>query len=247
MKAETKERIQAFLTEFVTQLTTVSYSLEELEQAYPFHSLFFREEALKAFKQQRRIVTRMGQKLYPTLAEMIALDRFSDVHRNYRIRGVLDAAKVETIEGIIDELRRGLRKPNHEEEIEAIIKAKSRARQDVTTVADLYIGDYQPGPFFTEIKSPLPNLDICAESKKAMLLFIALELDKRHEPQAFLSLTYNPFITREQYRHWPTFQIMDFEHQVLLGSEFWDALGGEGTYRELMQILEKVKRETSWS
>ncbi|MFQ6015427.1 MAG: TdeIII family type II restriction endonuclease [Anaerolineae bacterium] len=80
-----------------------------------------------------------------------------------------------------------------------------------------------------------------------MLLFIALELDKGQEPQAFLSLTYNPFITREQYRHWPTFQIMDFEHQVLLGPEFWDALGGKGTYHELMQIVENVKQETSWS
>lgn len=152
MKAETKDRIRAFLTEFVTQITSVPYSLKELEQAYPFHSLFFREEALKAFKQQRRIVTRMGQKLYPTLAEMIALDRFADVHRNYRIRGILDAAKVEIIEGIVDELRRRLRKPNHKEEIDAIIKAKSRARQDVVTVADLYIGDYQPGPFFTELR-----------------------------------------------------------------------------------------------
>jgi hypothetical protein len=247
MKAETQNRIQAFLEEFVTQLTTVPYSLEELEQAYPFHSLFFREEALKAFKQQRRIVTRMGQTLYPTLAEMIALDRYSNVHRDFRIEGILDAAKVETIEGIVDELRRGLRRPSHEEEMEAIIKAKSRARQDVVTVADLYIGDYQPGPFFTEIKSPLPNLDICAESKKAMLIFIALELDKGHEPQAFLSLTYNPFITRERYRHWPTFRIMDFQRQVLIGPEFWDALGGEGTYRELMQIVEKVKQETSWS
>ncbi len=247
MKPETIERIQAFLMEFVIQLTSVPYSLEELEQAYPFHSLFFREEALKAFKQQRRIVTRMGQKLYPTLAEMIALDRYTDVRRNYRIQGILDAAKVETIEGIIDELRRGLRRPNHKEEIDAIMKAQSRAKQEVVTVADLYIGDYQPGPFFTEIKSPLPNLDVCAESKKAMLLFTALELDKGREPQAFLSFPYNPFITREQYRHWPTFQIMDFKHQLLLGPEFWDALGGEGTYYELMQIVRKVKQETSWS
>jgi len=79
MKAETRDRIQAFLMEFVGQLITVSYSLEELEQAYPFHSLFFRGEALKAFKQQRSIVTRMGMKLYPTLAEMIALDQYTCV------------------------------------------------------------------------------------------------------------------------------------------------------------------------
>lgn len=58
MKTETKDRVQAFLAEFVAQLTTVPHSLEELEQAYPFHSLFFRDEALKAFKQQRRIVKR---------------------------------------------------------------------------------------------------------------------------------------------------------------------------------------------
>jgi len=39
---------------------------------------------------------------------------------------------------------------------------------------------------------------------------------------------------------------MDFEREVLIGSEFWDALGGEGTYQELMEILEKVREETGW-
>jgi len=246
MKPETHTRVENFLKEFVSGLTEVPYSVEELQQAYPFHALFFRGEALKAFKQQRRIVTRIGARLYPTLSKTIALDRYSDVHRNHKIVGTLDAAKVETIEGIVDELRRGQRKPDHEAEVEAIASAKSRARQDVMTVADLYIGDYKPGPFFTEIKSPLPNLDICAELKKSMLLFIALELDKGHEPQAFLSFPYNPFLTREKYKHWPTFQVMDFEKQVLIGSEFWDALGGKGTYQELMEILERVREGTGW-
>jgi len=153
---------------------------------------------------------------------------------------------VETIEGIVDELRRGLREPNHEKELDAIIKAESRARQDVITIADLYIGDYQPGPFFAEIKSPRPNLDICAESKKAMLLFIALELEEGRDPQAFLGFPYNPFLTRGRYKHWATFKVMDLEKQVLIGPEFWDALGGEGAYQEFMKILERVKEATGW-
>lgn len=246
MKPETKAHIEAFLRGFVSQLTEAPYSVEELRQAYPFHALFFRGEALKAFKQQRRIVTRIGVTLYPTLAELVALDRYSDVHRNYRITGILDAARVETIEGIIDQLRRGQREPNHETEMAAIAAARSRARQDVTTVADIYIGDYKPGPFFTEIKSPMPNLDICAESKKGMLLFIALELEKGHDPRAFLSFPYNPFLTRERYKHWATFQVMDVQKQVLIGSEFWDTLGGEGTYQELIEILERVGEESTW-
>jgi hypothetical protein len=36
----------------------------------------------------------------------------------------------------------------------------------VRVIADLHFGDHEEGPLFIEIKSPMPNLDVCAESKK---------------------------------------------------------------------------------
>ncbi|MEW5994301.1 MAG: TdeIII family type II restriction endonuclease, partial [Candidatus Zixiibacteriota bacterium] len=85
--------------------------------------------------------------------------------------------------------------------------------------AGLSIGDFESGPFFAEIKSPLPNLDVAAESKRKLLTFVAMNTGRN--PQAFLAFAYNPFLSREAYHHTFNNQIMDMKAEVLMGSEFW--------------------------
>jgi hypothetical protein len=88
----------------------------------------------------------------------------------------------------------------------------------------------------------LPNLDIAAESKKKILTFLALH--RGNHPQAYLAFAYNPFISREAYNHPFTSQIMDLEAEVLMGEEFWDKIGGKGTYSELLDVIAEVKKKT---
>lgn len=64
-------------------------------------------------------------------------------------------------------------------------------------------------------------------------------------PQAYLAFAYNPFISREAYNHPFTAQIMDLGAEVLIGEEFWDKIGGKGTYMQLLDIIEEVKKETT--
>jgi len=242
MKTETKAEVKKILQLFIKSVVDVPYSIEELKRAYPFHSLVFSGEAIKAFKRQRTIVTRMGQKLIPQLAEIIAKDKYRDVHRDYEISGQLDAAKLEAIDRIINELRMKKRKPDHDTEIKEILRAYSNKTVFVRIIADLFVGDFKPGPLFLEIKSPLPNLDVCAESKKKMLIFHALYEDRN--PQAFLALYYNPYYPKK-YKHPFTERIMDLEKEVLIGEEMWNKLGGEGTYEELLSIIEEVRKEST--
>ena len=58
----------------------------------------------------------MGRQLIPELAKIIAEDRYVKVHRDYEIMGWLDVAKVKVIDNIVNELRMGRRKPNHQKE-----------------------------------------------------------------------------------------------------------------------------------
>ncbi|MCR6691991.1 MAG: TdeIII family type II restriction endonuclease [archaeon YNP-LCB-003-016] len=239
MKPETREMLKDTLLSFVRSVIEVPYDVEELKRAYPFHALIFPGEALKAFKKQRSIVTRMGRQLIPKLAEIVARDRYVDVHRDYEIVGWIDAAKMEVIDGIVNELRMGRRKPNHLREVEEIIAAKGGEKREVRIIADLFVGDFKTGPLYLEIKSPLPNLDVCAESKRKMLIFQALFEDRM--PQAFLALYYNPYYPKP-YKHPFTKRVMDLEHEVLIGGEMWDKLGGEGTYNELLNIIGEVEK-----
>nr|MBC7245103.1 TdeIII family type II restriction endonuclease [Chloroflexota bacterium] len=211
-------------------------------KSIPF-SLFFRDEAIIAFKRQRSIVTSLGQSLYPKLARLIAEERYQRVYLEHEFRATMDGAVADTIERIVTELRNRQRHPDHSKEVQEILQAQGGIPREVVVKADLFIEDFTNGPFFAEIKSPLPNLDIAAESKKKILTFVALHADQN--PQAYLAFPYNPFLTREQYHHPFTAHIMDMDKEVLIGKEFWDTIGGESTYEQLLAIIAQVRKRTT--
>lgn len=242
MKEETRTAVKNFILEFAKKIRSIPFTVEELKKAFPFHTIFFPDDALISFKQQRTLVTKMGMQLYPKVAEIIAKDKYKEVHSDHEIECNLDIAKVNVIDKIINELREGKRKPSFDREMQELLTVTEKGEtRNIRIIADLFVGDFKPGPLFFEIKSPRPNLDVCAESKKKMLFFRAIFIDKN--PQAFLAFSYNPFIYRKDYRHNFTKQIMDLDKEVLIGEEMWDKLGGHGTYEELLKIIEEIREE----
>jgi len=245
MRRETRAQIKTFLTEFTRKIVSKAdeYELDEIKKAFPFHGLFFRDEALVAFKLQRSIVTSMGMTLYPRLAELVASDKHQNVHRDHAISGALPEEMCNTIERIVTDLRTGQRSPNHTAELEEILSAQIGPEMERHIIADLYIGDFADGEFFAELKTPKPNLDICAESKKKLLYFLAMKKSQGQEAFAFLAFPYNPYVYREAYDWAYTKLVMDLVDEVLIGEEFWNFIGGEGMYETLLEILAEVKIE----
>jgi hypothetical protein len=240
MKKETQDEIRKFVLSFLKSIPLASkHEIEEVKKAYPFHAAIFSEEALIYAKSERSIVTKMGQTFYPELARIIANENYNDVYKDHKIEGKLDSNIVETINRIVSDLRANKRKPNHDKEMKEILLSKGGKPQSVRVICDLFVGDFKPGPLFFEIKSPMPNLDVCDESKRKILLFLTLLKEKN--PQAYFAFAYNPYVTREKYAHSFTKQIMDLDKEILMGNEMWDKLGGKGTYEELLKIIREVK------
>jgi len=243
MKEKTKEEIRRLVLDFARKLSIKKrdFTIEELKKAFPFHALFFTDDAIIAFKLQRSIVTTLGMKIYPQIARIIAKDKYEKVYIDYPIEKEIPEEKANVIERIITNLRQGRVKPNFEREEAEIRKAIEGKLVKRRIIADIFIEDHEDGPLFMEVKSPRPNLDVCAESKKKMLYFRAFFEDK--SPQAFIGFPYNPFVYRDKYEHNFVFRIFDFNKEVLLGEEMWDKLGGEGTFAELLDLLEELKKE----
>ena len=241
MQYATKKAVHDYLKTF-TQKSLKKFDIETLKRAYPFHRLFFDDIGLVAFKQERSMVTRMGQSLYPELARLIALEKYSDVVLEKAIEGNLNVGVIGKIDQIVRELRSRQRTPNHAGEMNEIYHAAfGTESRRVRIIADVFISDFWKGPLFIELKTPQPNLDICAESKSKILTFKALW--QNQDPQACLAFYYNPFVTRNAYSHNFTKQIMDLQVEVLMGEEFWDEIGGHGTFAEILEIIEQVGNE----
>jgi hypothetical protein len=246
LKEETISKIETLVNEFFdTAIFIETRNIEDAKKAYPFHAVFFTEEAFVAALNERSIVTKMGQTFYPQLAEILVRNQFNSVWREHDIMGEIDEGVLEKINIILAELRgkrkteSGIRRrPHHETEMSEILSASTGRKKVVNVTADLYVEDFNTGPLFLEIKSPLPNIDVCMESKLKILQFKAMLADKN--PRAYLAFPYNPFIERHKYRHSFTKQIMDMEKEVLLGKEMWDLIGGEGAYEETLKIINQV-------
>ena len=251
MKQSTSDKVRQVLYDFaIDQLPKRNrWTLEDIRLAYPFHRILFTEEAILGARVERSVVTSMGTRLYPSVARTIAEGRFSQVYTEHTIEGQVNDAACNMIDQIVTELRtprrlrENEREPNHEDELSDILNSPGGGRTTRSVTADFYIGDFHNGPLFIELKTPLPNLDIAAESKRKILYYLLI-MDRQgvRGAQAFLGLTYNPFIRREDYGHSYTRQIMDMDNQVLMGNELWDMIGGPGTYEELLEIIEDVHR-----
>jgi len=246
MKSETIEKIKQEVVRFGKEKLRKDYSIEELRRAFPFQAVYFSDEALKAFKVQRTLVTSMGQTLVPKIALIIGQDKFLSASREHVIQEYADEGMITKADRILDGLRTGTRKPDSTGEWQEIESSASGKKNLIKIIADLYIEDYKPYPLFMEIKSPRPNLDVSVESKKKILYSKIMRYDpSKHRTgiDAYLALPYNPFVKREKYSHGPTSRIMDMKREVLIGEEMWDKLGGKGTFNELLTALDKAKKE----
>lgn len=255
MNAETRATVKNIMEECATKYAPARerWEPDQIWQAYPFHRLFFTVPQITAARAERSTVTSMGSELYPRLAEAIASENFSQVQLEYTVEGALNDDACNTLEQIVTTLREPLPRrrageprrrrprPNSVDELARILDAQGGSARPVAVKADFYIGDFTDGPLFMELKTPRPNLDIAAESKRKILYFLAMmRRDGIVGAQAFLGLTYNPYVTRKNYNHAPTRRIMDLDKEVLIGSETWDLIGGAGTYDELLKIIEEI-------
>ena len=67
---------------------------------------------------------------------------------------------------------------------------------------------------------------------------------KYPKAKAFYATAYNPYgIEKSTYRHSFAVNYMDLANEVLIGKEFWDIVGGKGTYEEVLSIYQEVGKE----
>ena len=54
-----------------------------------------------------------------------------------------------------------------------------------------------------------------------------------------VAIPYNPYAPRP-YSRWTIRGMLDLKHELLVAEEFWDFLGGSGTFDNLLNIFERV-------
>jgi len=245
LKESTKKKIKDEIIKVVDRVInkrTVDepFDMQELEEERPFHVALLPEEILKGSKFERSFVTSLGQSVWEEIARIIIEEEWGYCKRGQHIEGEIYQTQLRTIQKILNELEhaRGGRKPNWNEEIKEVNKAGSGEKIKISVVVDLY-GESKSKKLYCELKSSKPNSDQTKVSKEKLLKIHAMK--KEENFVSYFALPDNPYKTKEAY-NWPHpkrwFEMT--KPPVVIGKDFWDAIGGKGTFEELIEIFKEA-------
>jgi len=245
MKNQTKNQIKKVikneLSEKLNRLPD-SYEAAIIKQAArkPLHERIFPPDLIVSSFLFQSLSTTLGKSVIEKTARIIALENFDYVHpQEYTLKGTIP----DNVKTLIDTLVRDIEhsKPNIRDEIQKILSAvnkpigKEKEEQETT---DLYLKKGK-NEYFIEITTVKPNIKECRSFKRRQLSIIAI-VKKPIIP--IIGIPYNPYEPKKYNWNMPL-KFFTPGVDLLIGEQFWDFLGGKGTYKELLCLFEEIRRD----
>ena len=210
----------------------------------PLYAALVPDEIFKGSHFERRFVTPFG-KAWERLAVVAATFGLGYGVNDYSITGSVKAERLRRISQVLNNLEHSEKgekkvKPHWDNELSYILDGDGE-NIPVTVICDVYVEDHGDNKRYSfELKAPLPNSDITKVSKEKLLKLYSMEPCQIDE--AFFALPYNPFKRREDY-NW-SFPARWFNMRedkvVLIGDEFWEKIGGLGTYQAFIDAVNEI-------
>lgn len=250
-KDDMKDSIQGVIKALMDRvmdrvLVTDPFVADEHRAKKPLYAFLVPDEIFKGSHFERRFVTPFGN-AWEKLALVAGNTGGGEAKLQYAITGNVNAERLRRIQEILNRLEHRTNrsiKPDWESELKYVLEGKSDSLIPTTVMADLYIETKDGKKLAFELKAPLPNSDQTKVSKEKILKLYAMEPTK--VDSAFYALPYNPYGANRKDYAW-TFPARWFNMQedpvVLIGGEFWDKIGGTGTYEAFLEAVDEIGGE----
>lgn len=220
---------------------------DEFRAAKPLYSALVPDEIFKGSHFERRFVTPFGG-VWERLAQVAANAGLGKGETGYSIKGLVKSERLRRISEVLNKLEHvgteeKKSKPDWDTELKYILQGGGEDIP-VTVVCDVYAEDVKTSKRYAfELKAPLPNSDQTKVSKEKLLKLYSMNPLKIDE--AYFALPYNPYGTRENYKwsfpaRWFN---MKKDRVVLIGEEFWEKIGGLGTYKAFIDAVNEIGQE----
>lgn len=245
MKRAIQAMIKTMMDRVMKKVLVEDPFIEEVHHAgRPLYAALVPDEIFKGAHFERRFVTPFGR-AWERLAEVAANESGNRAVLGHTIQGTVKSERLRRIQEVLDRLEHSPRgrervRPNWQQELDYIREGGGEPIP-VTVICDLFVEDVANDRRLAfEIKAPLPNSDQTKVSKEKLLKLCSME--PAEVEGAYFALPYNPYGRREDYAwsfpaRW--FNMKD-DTAVLMGDEFWDTIGGLGTYRAFIEAVNEI-------
>jgi len=245
MKSEIQKVIQDLMDSVLEKvLSTDPFIKEDHHSKKPLYAALVPDEIFKGSHFERRFVTPFG-KVWERLAVVAAISGLGYGTMNYRIDGMVRKERLQRIAEVLNKLEhseKGKKKiqPDWDNELKYIKKGRGELIP-TPVVCDVYAEDRSNKKKYAfELKAPLPNSDQSKVSKEKILKLYCMEPLQING--AYYALPYNPYGKRKNYCWSFPARWFDMKKDkvVLIGDEFWDKIGGLGTYKAFITAVNEI-------
>ncbi len=213
----------------------------------PFQQALFPGRDLSIWGEERSFSTTLGNR-FQKIALILARDAHGNGVSNYTLTDRVPNATLSTISAIVSDLRAGTRamNGNYPKYRDMVRSGYAGDLVQRSARVDLFYRDHDGGENYFEIKSPKPNRGQCWEATERLLLVYGLRASHKGPVHAYYGMPYNPYgDSKSDYAWHHAVELLDIQHEVLIGKEFWDFMGGPGTYEELLGVFAAVGEQVS--
>jgi len=209
----------------------------------PFHTRLLGKDRLALYSFIHSLNTNFGTTIFEPVAVSLASSRFKVAKLQMKSGTQISTTAQFEIQKIMDELTAANKKPDKEKEIEIIRRVcqKGEMRTVKPTKVDVYLEDHDSEIYLFDIKTAKPNKGGFKEFKRTLLEWSATILAKNPKAKinTLIAIPYNPYEPKP-YSRWTMAGMLDLDNELKVAEEFWDFLGGEGAYIDLLGCFERV-------
>ncbi len=208
----------------------------------PFHYRLLGKDRMALYSFIQSLNTTFGTSIFEPVAVALAQSNFKIVEKQYVIGNQISSECQNVIQYLMNNLTLG-KTPNKKQEIELIRAAASKGNINrmKTVKVDLYFETHDGEMFFFDIKTAKPNISNFKDFKRTLLEWVGIVLTNNSEAKvnSLIAIPYNPY-EPQPYERWTIKGMLDDKEELLVGKEFWDFLGGNDAYEDLLDCFEQA-------
>ena len=207
----------------------------------PFHFRLLGKDRMALYSFMQSLLTTFGTSIFEPVAAALAQTKFARVETQYVVGNTIYSQCQQCVQTIINELTIQA-KPNKINELSRLNNSLSGEINSLRPMkVDLFLETETGEQYLFDLKTAKPNKGDFQKYKQTLLEWagIAYTNDKDLKVHSLIAIPYNPYHP-EPYQFWTLAGMLDLEEELMVDKRFWNFLGGEGAYDELLECFESV-------
>lgn len=209
----------------------------------PFHTRLLGKDRMALFSFIHSLNTNFGTSIFEPVAKALASANFQSALSQQVAGTKISSEAHNVIQNIMDNLATANSNPDKATEIEAIraVCQQGQMKNVKLTKVDIKLIAHDGTIYLFDLKTVKPNIGGFKEFKRTLLEWVAATLadSPLANVQTIIAIPYNPY-DPQPYNRWTIRGMLDLQNELKVAEEFWNFLGGQGIYQQLLDIFERV-------